>query len=65
MLLNTYQRYIDNFDLKEDNFASYNIFLLSYTLLKGNIIKYNDFLNLFEKSLNKTIAFHNIHKNNS
>ncbi|WP_241210504.1 hypothetical protein, partial [Brachyspira hampsonii] len=48
-LLNTYFRYIDNFDLNHHNFASYNIFLLSYTLLKANIIKYNDFLNLFEK----------------
>ena len=61
LLLNTYSRYIDNFDLNNDNFASYNVFLLSYTLLKKNIISYDDFLSLFEKSLNKSIEHYNIH----
>ncbi len=63
-LLNTYIRYADDFDLNNDNFAGFNIFLLSYSLLRGNIIKYDDFLKLFEKLLNKSIEFYNTHSSN-
>ena len=66
-ILQTYHKYLDNYN-SDNNFASYNIFLLSFTLLSKRLIKYNDFLALFEKSIiksiNKSINRSNIENNN-
>ena len=56
-IVETYLKYLEN-----NSLASYNIFLLSYSLLANKKINYNDFLKLSDKCLEKSITYTNYSK---